>query len=272
MKQTLFFVKIAEEGFKNFKFISMQPWEIALNTFLAEWEKEEHFVGALLCGSHAVGTANSLSDVDVHIILSDKASWRERGNKTVNGIQIEYFVNPKHKIHEYLIEQYAWNSYITVRMFATGKTVRDPYGEMKKLQNWAKQEVNRKFKKMTKARIELEKYHLWYILDNLKDLHMHNSLGFIFLYHNALDKAFHVYAEYLQMEIHSEAKLYKYFSSNEYRHKYKMPAFPDQQFTRLFITALKKQSYSNIVKLINHVIIKMGGLKLENWHLRTSAN
>ncbi len=250
----------------------MQPWEIALDIFLKEWEKKEYFVGALLCGSHAVGTANSLSDVDLHIILSDKIDWRERGNKTVNGIQIEYFVNPKHKIREYLKEQYAWNSYITVRMFATGKVVRDPYGEISKLKQWAAHEVNRKFKKMTQSNVELDKYHLWYILDNLKDLHFHNSLGFIFLYHNALDKAFHVYAEYLQMEIHSEAKLYKYLSSDQFRHKYKMPAFPDKKFTDLFIDALRKQNYPHIQKLLNHVIMKMGGLKVENWKLRTKVN
>ena len=72
----------------------MEPWERALTVFLEEWKNREDVIGAIVCGSYVTGNPSLHSDIDVHIILSDKVNWRTRGNVVVNNYLIEYFVNP----------------------------------------------------------------------------------------------------------------------------------------------------------------------------------
>jgi len=69
-------------------------WQLALEKFLKEWKEKDFVEGALLTGSYAIGMETKYSDVDVYIILSDSVEWRERGNKVIDGVLIEYFANP----------------------------------------------------------------------------------------------------------------------------------------------------------------------------------
>lgn len=41
-------------------------------------------------------------DIDIYIITKNDTTWRERGNKLVDGYLIEYFINPIKKINDYM--------------------------------------------------------------------------------------------------------------------------------------------------------------------------
>ena len=76
-------------------------WEEKLNKFLENWEYMNDTIGILVCGSYITGNPSTHSDLDVHIILNEKVNYRERGNKIVDGLLIEYFANPAKQIREY---------------------------------------------------------------------------------------------------------------------------------------------------------------------------
>lgn len=53
--------------------------------------KELYILKDKVCGSYITGNPSTHSDLDVHIILNENVNYRERGNKIVDGLLIEYF-------------------------------------------------------------------------------------------------------------------------------------------------------------------------------------
>ena len=94
---------------------------IALEKFLSDWKDKDKIIGVLVCGSFVTGGASKHSDIDVQIILDNEVTWRERGNKIVDGFLIEYFANPLYRYEGYFEEDYSRNRTVTAHMFATGK-------------------------------------------------------------------------------------------------------------------------------------------------------
>ena len=115
----------------------MKDWEKALYKFLENYKKKPYFEGALLCGSYATGNQNKFSDIDVHILISDKQNWRERGVVSEGGFLIEYFMNPPKKILQEFQDDYLDGGNACANMFAYGKALLDKKGYVKKLQNEA---------------------------------------------------------------------------------------------------------------------------------------
>jgi len=65
-----------------------------------EMVKQYQPLGILLVGSYANGRPGPDSDLDVYIIVTNQ-DWRERGNYYVDGMEIEYFINPVRQIRAY---------------------------------------------------------------------------------------------------------------------------------------------------------------------------
>ncbi len=104
-----------------------------IEEFLNVWKQEPGYAGALLAGSHAVGTADEFSDVDIHIVFSDDVDWRERGNLIVDGTLFEYFANPIKQYSAYMEQEFLANKNHTARMFSTGKILDDKLEEVVRL-------------------------------------------------------------------------------------------------------------------------------------------
>ena len=90
----------------------MKDWKRKLDLFLADFEYADDVVGVLVCGSYITGNPTSHSDLDVHIVLDNKVDYRERGNKIVDGLLIEYFANPSKQIFRYFDEDFKDKSLI----------------------------------------------------------------------------------------------------------------------------------------------------------------
>ena len=103
-------------------------WKQALNEFIQPYMNKEEVEAILLVGSYAVGNQNEYSDIDVYVILNDNANYRERGNKLVNGYLIEYFVNPIHKVREYLNEDKRGHGGSMANMLLHGHILLDKNG------------------------------------------------------------------------------------------------------------------------------------------------
>lgn len=227
-----------------------------------------------MTGSYVHGTQTPRSDIDFHIVLSDDIDWRERGNKIVDGILMEYFANPLRQIYRYFEADYKSHSKIDARMFSVGKILYDKDGVMLELKKFGQKELKRKYQKPDKARIEIIKYGLWDRLDNLADVYFDKRISFDFLYNLLLLSTLQQYAEFLQADV-VKGKVDKFLTSDSFRQRYLIEKFPDDRFAKLFIGCLQaktnKNKYESAQKIINHVLNKMGGFEVDGWRLRTKV-
>ncbi len=251
----------------------MKAWEKALRKFLKDWEKEDYVLAAMATGSYVAGTATKFSDIDVHIILSDKTKWRERGNKIVDGYLIEYFANPARQLKKYLAEDYKDNTRVDATMFMTGKVIFDKTGVMDKLTKQAKVYFFKKFNKPDKTWIELQKYGLWDKIDGLRDLSHKKSPSFKLVYYNTLHAMLKTYTKYKRADTAAPSKIDRYFTEPSFRTAYRMDEFPDKKFASLFMNCLltknEKTMLKDIESLYTHIINKMGGFKIDGWKVRS---
>ena len=112
----------------------MNDWQNILNDFLKEYENKDYVIGAVLGGSYATGNNTENSDIDIHIITKEVV-WKERGNKIIDGMMVEYFINPITELYKYMEDDHNRKKRMsTASMFGYGKIMFDKTGEIKNLQ------------------------------------------------------------------------------------------------------------------------------------------
>jgi predicted nucleotidyltransferase len=250
-------------------------WELALDKFLESWKNNKEVTGIIICGSYITGNPTKHSDIDIQIILKRGCKWRERGNKIVDGILMEYFANPPERMNSYFEDDEKRRRKTTAHMIVTGKIYLDKDGEAKKLKILAKKYLDKKFDKMPNFKIELNKYHLFDMADNLEEVFRRNTPDFLFVYYNFLRDIFDVYSEFLGYNSISENKMYRFLTDRKDKIKYHISDFPDKIFVSLFVKAMKEKNKDKMLKifskLVKHVQNKMGGFNIDGWRFRSSA-
>jgi predicted nucleotidyltransferase len=252
-----------------------ENWEIALQKFLKKWENKKEVIGAIVCGSYITGNPSNHSDIDIHFLLDAKSSWRERGNVIVDGILIEYFANPTKRHHQYLEEDLKSRRKINAHMFCTGKILFDKTGELKKLIQFSKKYLNKKNPKQNKIQVEIAKYHIWDMCDNLEEVFDSNSEEFFFVFYNCLNGLIETYAKFLQFDSMPIHKLRRFLVNEKDKKKYLVSNFPDEEFVKMIVSAINlkdKPKMMNEFKIItNHVLKKMGGFNIDGWKIKSPA-
>lgn len=252
----------------------MEKWEIALQKFLKTWKNKKEVIGIIVCGSYITGNPSNHSDIDLHILLDSKTSWRQRGNKIIDGILIEYFINPIHLHNYYFQDDYKKRKKASAHMFVTGKIILDKTGELGKLVQDAKKHIKKKYSKNTKFHTEYAKYNLWDMCDNLEEVYEANTKDFHFVYYNNLNTLFDTYAKYLQYDSIAVHKLITLLINEKSRKKYHVRNFPDKDFVEMYIDALNINKNSKMIqkfqKLTKHVFTKMGGFNIDGWNIKSS--
>ncbi|NJE25137.1 nucleotidyltransferase [Thermococcus sp. MV5] len=246
-------------------------WQLALEKFLEEWKEKEFVEAALLTGSYAIGMETKYSDVDVYIILSDSADWRERGNKVIDGVLIEYFVNPVKQIKHYFKKEFKENSRSTARIVAISKVLFDKTGIAEELKREALEYMKRPFKKTDAVGVEIAKYSLWDMLDSLKDANERNDPSFNHLYHLTLNNALYVYSKFLCIEAPPASKVYRLFIDEKFRKAYMFESFPDKKFVVLFLNAMQEEKLETLENLVVYVFEKMRRFNIDGWRLKTKT-
>jgi predicted nucleotidyltransferase len=108
--------------------VTNDRFERALETITARLMDEfgDHLIGLLLTGSYAYGEPMATSDIDLYVVIDEP--WRQRRNLSVDGVDVELFINPPHKLSSEIIEADA-----TTDMFARGRVLFDPRGVVARL-------------------------------------------------------------------------------------------------------------------------------------------
>lgn len=254
----------------------MESWEAALNAFLDEWKDKDYVIGAMVCGSFITGRPTEHSDVDLHIILSDKVDWRERGNRIIDGFLIEYFANPARQFKSYFEEDHSDNNRSAATQFATGRILFDKDGTVGRLKEEACRWIEKPFAKPDETAVELSKYGLWDNLDNIQDAYKQQASDFAYIYHHTLRRVYETYAKYLGQPVISFSKQYRCLHCpEEARKKYLMNPFPDEDFSGMLSQAVTETDKDRMLKYAEditwYVLRKMGGFEIDGWKFRSPA-
>ena len=246
----------------------MQNWEKALNEFLKKYKADPLVEGALLCGSYASGNQNEFSDIDVHVLLSDTQSWRERGVVSINGFLIEYFMNPSKQIRREFREDYANGENVSANMFAFGKILFDKNGCVKKLQEEALKSLKKNPKKWKKDDLLLSLYGVWNLMDEINGLAA-DKRPFSMIYYDQAKALLRLYFRLKGIPMIPMTKAEKILSNPEFAARYHVQKLPNKQFTKLFLAVLHEVDIKNMQKLYDFVIKEAGGFDISAFKLRS---
>lgn len=243
-------------------------WLQRLETFLADCSFNDDIDGVVACGSIVAGHGTPHSDLDVQIVLKDSVAYRERGNKVVDGLLIEYFANPPRQTELYFEEDLRRNKRITATMFATGEVILDKTGSVAQLRQKAQEYLRRPFSKGGKN--ELAKYALWDDLDNLQGMDLQSPYG-RYAYYVTLQRLYTMYVEFLGADMGPTSKLERYFHDADWRAKHAIEEFPDAEFVRLFEAAAGETGFAALKDLTDYVQEKTGGFEIDGWVFRSKT-
>jgi hypothetical protein len=254
-----------------------RPWRRAVARFLDELPFRRDVVGALVCGSFVTGAPGPRSDVDLHLVLAAGARWRERGNRVIDGIVVEYFANPPRQIRAYFRRDHEANRRNTPTQFATGRVLFDDRrGTVRRLVAEARAWERRPMVAVTAAWRELSKYALYDRLDDLEDAALRGAPDVPFLYHLLVAAAAECHARLAREPAAGPAKLYGMLTSARVRRKYRAAPPADARLARLLVAALRERDPARMPDraraLVGHLLERMGGFSLDGWRLRTKLS
>jgi len=246
-------------------------WNEKLNTFLANFEYTNDATGILVCGSYITGSPTSHSDLDVHIVLDDTANYRERGNKIIDGLLIEYFANPPKQIHQYFEEDIHDRSLMSQTQFATGKILLDKEGQVKALKQKAQTMIADFYTASSTPLLELDKYFLWDMQDDLQDAHKTSRPDFDFIYYTRLDMLLAKYMGSINRPYNSKTILGN-ITDPVVREKYLLRELPDPNISKLIAAAISAKEIAAKLnayqQLTATIIVASGGFDINNFKLK----
>ena len=230
-------------------------WRDALNKFIDEYKNNKDVLLILLVGSYAAGNENKYSDIDVLIILNDECDYRIRGNKKIDDFIIEYFINPRCKIEEYIENDGRGHGGPMANMVLYGKLL---YGDEILFNNLKEKALNA----INKDNMydPMKYYRCWDAYEDYKACKYHNKMP----YYICLKYLIEAYLYNNNYYILPENKLERFFKDKEYRDKYNIDRFPDNEFNILVINCFDKPNRDNLDKLYKYVI-KDGKFNINNF-------
>lgn len=249
-------------------------WKEKLNKFIDTLDYKDDIIGVLACGSYITGNPSSHSDLDVHIILKDEVKYRERGNKFISGLLIEYFSNSANQIRQYFRDDYKnmrTNSWV---QFITGIAVFDKFGIVKKLKDEAQTFFDKGFSDINTDTGLLKRYELWDMLDNLQDAFENNRLDFDFMYYTNLDKLIATYMRFVKLPYNKNTILGN-ITSEIVRAKYLLSELPHKFISDSIQTCIladsRDKKINSYQKLTNRIMDICGGFNIDGFKFRSPA-
>lgn len=250
-------------------------WEKRLKDFLREYNHREDVIGVLVCGSYITGNPSKHSDLDVHLLLDDKCTYRERGNKMVDGLLIEYFANPYKQILSYFKEDLKSKRLMCQTQFATGLILEDTNEKIKALKAIAINEIEEFYQSDVSEMSDLSKYFLWDMLDDLLDAYDNKKADFHFLYYNFLNDLIARYMAAINRPYHFKSILGN-ISSDAVRQKYLLLELPHKHIKDLIEKCILEENIAEQVQaydhLTNEIFQLFGGFDINTFVLRSKLD
>lgn len=242
-----------------------------IDTFIKKYLSNEKVLAILVTGSFAKGIGDKDSDLDLQIITSSQSEYRKRGNAIIDGILVEYCVNPYHQVRKYLEIDAKHNNPMMCIALLEGKILFEKYKSALRLKKYAAASLKKGYSMINKNKISFSKYVLADTLNKMSSLYKKKRNDFSFLFHVNLRLIYETYAGFLRQNLLKEPMLKDYFEGNA-RFGYVLNDFPDKRFASMFLSAMKsnipQEQIAKYRTLTHYVLQKMGGFTLDGWSLR----
>ena len=236
---------------KTTKKDSKEKFEKALNIFVDKTKKNKNVIAILITGSFIHSVPDKNSDLDVYI-LTKEGKYRERGNTWINGVEVEYFMNPVKQVEQYFIDETKKGGPHTAHMFANSKILFRRGNEIDRLIKKAKSIINKKRNPMDNTSKELAKYFLDDLEKDLEDTYIKNdSFAFNLIANDILKKTLDVFLHISRTYEEKHKRLYNYLSSKDNK-------FASLYKKTLLETNMKKR-YTLLIKLVRFIETKIDG-------------
>jgi len=232
---------------------------------------KEKVLAVLVTGSFAKGINDKDSDLDLQIITSNGSKYRKRGNVVMDGVLIEYCINPYSQVKKYLEIDSKHNNPMMCIALLEGKIIFEKYKSASRLKECATASLKKGYSLINKDHMSFNKYVLADTLNKMNSLYKKKRDDFSFLYYINLKLIYETYALFLQQALLKEPMLENYFEGNT-RFSHIIKDFTDKKFAKMFLSAMvSKKSQDQIIKyreLTQYVLNEMGGFTLNGWSLK----
>lgn len=231
----------------------MENWKNVLEKFLKEYKEKDYVIGAILCGSYATGNNTDRSDIDVHIITKD-IGFKQRGNVIIDGIMIEYFINPLSQSYKYLENDFKQRRRLAdANMYGNGIILFDKTGELRQLKEDSLKYYEMKFDAPEESTMMINNYACWDLMDEIKDK-IDNNENYDLNYYMLLKELINNYYYKNRIATVPFTKIEKIYRNKDYREKYHLKNMPAQKFVELVLNAIDNKSFDAISQLYNFVM------------------
>ena len=246
--------------------------EKALNKFIDQYKDEDYFLGAILTGSYATGNNTPNSDIDVFIVTKDSTTWRERGNKLIDGYLIEYFINPVRQVLKEFEEGFINNGIATTRIFVGSKILYDKEGTIEKLINIAKENINREIGPLAEFKKKMNNYTIWHSFYELTSKYERKE-DIDFTYNIFLNNIIESYFLNKQIPLLPIHKIEKMLINEEYRKRYNVNKLPEDEFVNKLLNCFNEKDYNKryeyAKELYNYYMEQNNDFDINDFSLRS---
>ncbi len=235
----------------------------ALKIFVNKYKNNPNVLAIFVSGSYIHSTPDKNSDLDVYILL-EKAKMRERGNTWINGVEIEYFINPVNQVRYYFKTETGNKAPCTAHMFANSKILYQKSETINRLIKEAKAILNKKMPAMKKMDLEFARYSIDDTQKDLEDVYLKKDIfAFSFIANSLLSECLDLFFKVHRISKEKSKRLQEQLKSI------------DKKFEKLYTSALIEKNidkkYKNINKLVNHIEKLIGGKRPKEWILRSKC-
>lgn len=244
----------------------------AIHSFLKSWQERSDYLGALLTGSIATGTADSGSDIDLRILYSGDQSIHEVGECMIAGQVISFLGTNKSGYLKLFAADMNTTSKFEIRRFAVGKIIEDSNAQLQQLIDNALIQLAKPLATFAPMEVLVEKMKLTRKYKVLVEMPLTDSF-FSMAYYDLLQQLFQFYAKFLQVDVPAFIKKKsRYFTNENYRTIHQFQAFPDEIFVRLYLSATATPQLAVLEKIYQHILQRSGGFPDTNFMARFTDN
>ncbi|MCL2372201.1 MAG: nucleotidyltransferase domain-containing protein [Defluviitaleaceae bacterium] len=249
----------------------MEKWKKIAASFIDSCSFRDEIEAVFLTGSHAVGNADEFSDIDLFIVLNDNANWRERGNKRMDDLLIEYFANPVRQVKKSIDENFENACLIEITMVLNGIIILNKNSTAEKIIDYCQQKKATDFPSMSKFNLVNGLYHLWDNLDELARACTKQTPDAAMHFYSFVKYAFELYSRYICAPVPNFQKLHRWLTDDSYAKNYGLPTYKNPAFLEIIKPAFEcsgDEAMLKVARMIHsYVEEKMGGFDVDNFVL-----
>jgi predicted nucleotidyltransferase len=231
-----------------------------------QWAADPAVDAIFLFGSHATGTANPESDIDLCVLLREGATFDFPGLCRIEGHLVETFTGSRAFFEKFFEHFHKDNSRIAQTQFATAKILFDRNGQGAAVQSVAHQWLEKPRVTQTVEQAYWPKRIIFSSFERLERLYQMQSPAFRHAYHAFVQSVYSKYAAFLGEPVMDADRLLAYLTNEARRQQYLQRPFSDATFAQLLTCALSESELAPMLsharQMQQHAIAAMGGQEI----------